>query len=64
LCDAARAPTILTMTLTNSQKATLAAILDDEIASQHEDPTTPHALDEALDLRGALARGDELAVMS
>jgi hypothetical protein len=49
------------MTLTNSQKTTLAAILDDEVASQREDPTTPWALDEARALRAALDLGDELA---
>ena len=49
------------MTLTNSQKTTLAAILDDEVASQAEDPTMPWALDEARELRAALNVGDELA---
>ena len=49
------------MTLTNSQKTTLAAILDDEVASQREDPTMPWALDEARALRAALDLGDDLA---
>jgi hypothetical protein len=48
------------MILTNSQKTTLAVILDEEVQSQVEDPTMPWALDDARELRAALDRGDKL----
>jgi hypothetical protein len=48
------------LTLNPAQRAILVDMLDHEVQSQIEDPTTPWALDEAEDLRAALERGEDV----